>query len=121
MVAGSGVRQQRAAAATPGNGVGTCAAATPGSGVRRQRRPLSGARSTSSGGAQSLYIVSIYPYHVYSGPGPVTGASTGRQDGLYQKILLSQKWVARAGKGLNKEKDSYLLLLVLHFYLKIRR
>ena len=47
-----------------------------------------GERSTSSGGAQSLYIVSTYPYHVYSGPGPVTGASAGRRDGLGNPHLI---------------------------------
>ena len=59
-------------------------------GAPRSSVEAQGARSTSSGGAQSLYIVSTYPYHVYSGPGPVTGASTGRQDGLTDPTTVCQ-------------------------------
>ena len=41
-----------------------------------------GARSASSRGSVSVCIVYIYPYHGYTGPGAVTGASRGRRDGL---------------------------------------
>ena len=41
-----------------------------------------GARSASSRGSVSVCIVYIYPYHGYTGPGPVTGASRGRRDAL---------------------------------------
>ena len=59
-------------------------------GAPRSSVEAQGARSTSSGGDQSLYVVSTYPYHVYSGPGPVTGASTGRRDGLGDPITVCQ-------------------------------
>ena len=36
-----------------------------------------GARSTSKRGAQSLCILSTYPYHGYGVAGPVTGAPPG--------------------------------------------
>ena len=41
-----------------------------------------GARSTSSGGDFLLEIHRMGPYPTYGGPGPVTGASTGRQGRL---------------------------------------
>ena len=41
-----------------------------------------GARSASSRGPVSVCILSIYPYHGYTGPGAVTGAPRGRRDGL---------------------------------------
>ena len=34
-------------------------------------------RVTTSGGSQSLCILSTYPYHGYGVAGPVTGASPG--------------------------------------------
>ena len=78
-------------------------------GAPRSSVEAQGARSTSSGGAQSLYIVSTYPYHVYSGPGPVTGASTGRRDGLRNPGRMAYD---QGEKGVNH--TSYFLASVLN-------
>ena len=59
-------------------------------GAPRSSVEAQGARLTSSGGAQSLCVVSTYPYHVYSDPGSVTEASTGRQDGLTDPTTVCQ-------------------------------
>ena len=67
-------------------------------GAPRSSVEAQGALSTSSSGAQSLYVVSIYPYHVYSGPGPVTRASTGRRDGLGNPGRMAYD---QGGKGVN--------------------
>ena len=53
---------------------------------------------TSTGGYQAMVIHRTHPYPAYGGPGPVTGASTGRRDAIGNLTLLSGD---PEGKGVN--------------------
>ena len=48
-------------------------------GLSGGRSEAQGARATSSGGYFGVVIHRTGPYPAYGGPGPVTGATTGRQ------------------------------------------
>ena len=73
-------------------GVGTSPTAASGATPGRQW-----SSATSSGGAQRLCILRMYPYPVYGTAGPVGGGPRGRCYGRARKLLLSEK---REGKGL---------------------
>ena len=59
-----------------------------------------GARSASSRGSVSVCIVYIYPYHGYTGPGAVTGASRGRRDALGNECHIGCDMGGWRGPGL---------------------
>ena len=46
---------------------------------------------TSTGGYQAMVIHRTHPYPAYGGPGPVTGASTGRRDAIGNPTPLEEE------------------------------